>query len=492
MNWDFLKLNRNDRGQDDYVPPPPRPAPAAFREEAPRYREETNIRMIAPLDQRAVNAARETVFNNLSDFENSLQELSRLPEQFRIVMAPIENAVNSMGILRTRLEAIEESFTAEQRRAATLGSEASSLRSETEKLTFALRSEEAASAALREQTGKHEATSKALRHENTELQARLGRIEPQLREVVAARDVLEVELADLRRAKLQVDEAVTALGAELGELRDELSSHENQKAALELTTQRQKERIDEAAKSISDLEASLQTMTDKFSFTSAALMRERNAVRALRAEVEQKTRERDESRVQFEAQIEAARARYDFVEKMLQETRSRFGEETRQLATARRERAESDRRIGQLTLSLEAVQREAAESRAQVTAASESAELSRQLLAAEIDQRRKAEMELDLLRTENSNISLKLNAANNSFSSIDQAIGEATQKFRAKISQLAAENEQLRATLNEKRNQEQNDFDKEFEFLFSDTLDKSQPAPKREDDLDDGKVFAVR
>jgi chromosome segregation ATPase len=491
MNWDFLKLNRTDRPQDDYVPAAPRPA-SGLREEGVRFREdmprprEDNVRMIAPLDPRAINAARDTVFANLNEFENTLQELSRLPEQFRIVMAPIENAVNAMGLLRSRLETVEESFTVEQRRASSLATELTALRAESEKLTFALRGEEAATASLREQAGKLETASKTLRHENAELQARLVRIEPQLRDAVAARDALEVELDDLRRAKLHGDEIMAALRGELGEIKDVLASTENQKSALDITAQRQKERIEEAAKTISDLEASLQTMTDKFSFTSAALMRERNAVRALRAETEQKSREREEGQVQFEAQIEAARARYDFVEKMLQETRARFGEETRQLATARRERAEADRRIGQLTLQLEAMQREAAEARGQITAASEASELSRQLLAAEIDQRRKIEMELDLLRTENSNLTLKLNAVNNSFQSIDQSIGEASQKFRGRIAQLQSENEQLRAALNEKRNQEQSDFDKEFEFLFS------SPPPKADPDEDDAKIYAMR
>lgn len=501
MNWDFLKLNRQERAQDDALPPPPqrlagglREETARFREEvrmreeANRLREETNVRMIAPLDPRAINAARETVFSNLTEFENSLQELSRLPEQFRIVMAPIENAVNAMGLLRSRLEAVEESFTSEQRRATSLATELGQLRQEAEKLAFALKSEETASYALREQSGKLETASKALRHENAELLARLARVEPQLRDAVSTRDALEVELTELRRAKQQGDEILVALRGELGDLRDGLASLENEKGALEITTQRQKERIEEAAKTISDLEASLQTMTDKFSFTSAALMRERNAVRALRAETEQKSREREEGQVQFDAQIEAARARYEFVEKMLQETRARFGEETRQLALARRERAESDRKIGQLTLALEAVQREAAEARAQITASTEAAELSRQLLAAEIDQRRKLEMELDLLRTENSNLSLKLGAVNNSFHSIDQAIADATQKFRGKITQLSNENDQLRAALTEKRNQEQADFDKEFEFLFS----SPPPKPEQRDDEGDGKVYAVR
>lgn len=472
MNWEFLKLSREGRSRQG----------GAHEETGQNGKNGAEVRMLKPFDARALGSARETVSASLDAFETSLQEVSRLPEHFRQVMGPVENALNSMALLRNRLEAVEGNFAAEQRKSQGLAGEVGRLQEDIERLTFSLKSEENNKIALREQNTTLEQTLASLRQEHAELTARVNRLEPQLRETQTLKDAFESELADLRKAKSVADNHIETLQSQINSALDELANRENLYATLQAAHAKQGERLDETTKTIADLEASFKSASDKFSFASSALVRERNAARALRAENEQLYKERDETKLQFESQVEAARARYDFVEKMLQESRARFQEETRQLSLARRERAERDREIGRLTLALETAQRETAELRAQIAAATEQASTSSTLLAAEIEQRRRLELDIDMLRAENSGLNLKLKALSDTAKTIEATVQEATLKYQGKIAQFAAENEQLRAQINAARNEEHRDYDKEFDFLFSDRKpddDKDNIVPIR-------------
>lgn len=479
MNWEFLKIHREGRNR---------------QEAAPRTASEPangDVRLLKPFDARALGTAREAVRGNLDEFEATLQTVARLPEQFRLVMAPIENAVNTMALLRNRLEIAEENLASEQRRANNLLTDSARLEAELDRLTAVLKAEEGATSALREKNSSVETALAQFRQDNAELQAKVSRLEPQVRELVALRDAHENELVDLRRMKAQADDLIVGLKAELTAAADEIANRDNLHSSLQLTHTKNQERLDEATKSIAELEAALKQTEDKFSFASAALVRERNAARALRTENEQLYKERDETKVQFENQIEASKARYEFVEKMLTEARARFHEETRQLSVARRERAERDREIGRLTLALEAAQREATELRSQMAAANETVASTSQLLAAEIEQRRKLELDIDVLRSENSALLLKQKTLSDSARSIENTVSEATLKFQSKVSQLSAENEQLRAALNAMQNRGEKTYDDEFAFLFNEkqqeaATDKAasdKPAADGEDNI---------
>lgn len=459
MNWEFLKIHREGRNRQDASARPSGEGQTSAT---------TDVHLLKSFDSRALGTAREAVRGNLDEFEATLQHVARLPEQFRLVMAPIENAVNTMALLRNRLEIAEQNLSAEQRRAGNLLTDTARLEAELDRLTAALKTEESNASSLREKNSSIETAIAQLRQDNAELQAKVGRLEPQVRELTILRDVHENELADLRRTKSQADDLIVGFKSELSAAADEIASRDNLHASLQIAHTKAQERLDEATKSIAELEAALKQTEDKFSFASAALVRERNAARALRTENEQLYKERDESKVQFENQIEAAKARYDFVEKMLTEARARFHEETRQLSVARRERAERDREIGRLTLALEAAQRDSNELRAQLTAANESITSTSQMLASEIEQRRKLELEIDMVRSENSALLLKQKTLSDSARSIESSVADATQKFQAKVSQLSAENEQLRAALNTLQNRGEKTYDDEFAFLFND------------------------
>lgn len=480
MNWEFLKIHREGRSRHDASA---RPANELQGSKA------GDVRLLKPFDSRALGTAREAVRGNLDEFEATLQTVSRLPEQFRLVMAPIENAVNTMALLRNRLEIAEENLTAEQRRAGNLLTDSARLEAELDRLTAALKGEESNTSALREKNSAVETALAQFRQDNAELLAKVNRLEPQLRELTSLRDAHENELADLRRAKAQADDLIVGYKAELTAAADEIANRDNLHATLQLAHTKGQERLDEATKSIAELEAALKQTEDKFSFASAALVRERNAARALRTENEQLYKERDESKNQFESQIEAAKARYDFVEKMLTEARARFHEETRQLSVSRRERAERDREIGRLTLALEATQRDATELRSQIAAANESVASTSQLLAVEIEQRRKLELEIDMIRSENSALLLKQKTLSDSARSIEATVADATQKFQSKVSQLSAENEQLRAAVNAMQNRGEKTYDDEFAFLFNDRKEEGAADPK---DGGDDNIIPLR
>ncbi len=481
MNWEFLKIHREGRNRQAGSAPP-------AGDRAPNTA--GDVRLLKPFDSRALGTAREAVRGNLDEFEATLQNMARLPEQFRLVMAPIENAVNTMALLRNRLEIAEENLSAEQRRAGNLLSDSARLEAELDRLTAALKTEEGNASALREKNSAIETALAQFRQENAELQAKVNRLEPQVRELITLRDAHENELSDLRRAKAQADDLIVGYKAELTAAADEIANRDNLHASLQLAHTKNQERLDEATKAIAELEAALKQTEDKFSFASAALVRERNAGRSLRTENEQLYKERDEAKNQFESQIEAAKARYDFVEKMLTEARARFHEETRQLSVARRERAERDREIGRMTLALEASQRDATELRSQIAASNESVASTSQLLAMEIEQRRKLELEIDMIRSENSALLLKQKTLSDSARSIEATVADATQKFQAKVSQLSAENEQLRAAVNAMQNRGEKTYDDEFAFLFNEK--KGEVAEVSPTDGDDDNIIPLR
>lgn len=476
MNWEFLKMPRDSKGR----PSAASTAPAEVaRPEMSAEQPAADVRLLKSFDSRALGTARESVRSKLDEFEGNLQLLAQLPEQFRLVMAPIENAVNTMALMRNRLDNAEEGLTNEQRRATALTADLAKAQSEIERLGFALRSEEGSASSLREKVVQLDAMVGDLRRDNAEMAGKLARLEPLLRETQAAKDSLEVELSVLKQSKLQADDQLHSLKVEISEARDELANRDNIYAALHQSHTRNAERLEEAQKSIGDLEASLESTNEKLGFAVSALARERNASRGLRSENEQLHKERDEAKHQFEAQMEAARARYDFVEKMLEESRARFHEETRQLSVSRRERIERDRDISRLTLALEAAQREIAEIKAQAASATESASSSSNLLAAEIEQRRKAELEVDMLRAENSSLNLKQKSLSETARSNLAMIAEATAKFQSKITTLRTENEQLRAELHAARNQGPKDVDEELDFLLKEQGKENKVVPIR-------------
>lgn len=463
MSWDFLRLQRETKTAN--------PAPNATNPAQPVRANEAEIaaaevHLLKNFDARALGAARDTVRAKLDEFENSLQALTQLPDQFRQVMAPIENAVNSMALLRNRLEVTEETLSTEQQKAGSLGVELSRALAELERAQFQLKSEESAHASLRERATALETSLNDIRREHADLTAKVNRMEPLLREATAARDAAEIELTTLRAAKTQADDELLLLRQELTNVRQDLATQHNLHNELTLANTRHLERLETTQANIGQLEGTLASVNDKLANVVAALQKERNASRQLRADNEQLLKEREETKLQFETQLEASRSRYQFIETMLEESLARFHEETRQLSTARRERAQRDREIGQLTLQLETLQREMAELRGQANSSGEALTSTSTLLATEVENRRKLELELDVLRAENSNLVLKQKSLTETARANLATISEATAKFQNKLAALRAENDQLRSELNLLRSRQPAELDEDLADLL--------------------------
>jgi chromosome segregation ATPase len=461
MSWDFLRLQRDNKPANPAPSPPVAPARSLENDS-----NAAEVHLLKNFDARALGAARETVRAKLDEFENSLQTLTQLPDHFRQVMAPIENAVNSMALLRNRLEVSEEALSAEQQKSGNLSLELSRALGELERSQFQLKSEESAHSSLRERATALESALNELRRDYSDLTIKLNRIEPLLRETTAARDAAELELANIRAAKAQADDELIMLRQELGNARQDLAGQQNLHNELTLTYQRHLERLESAQANIGQLEGTLTSVNDKLAHVVAALQKERNTTRSLRADNEQLLKEREETKLQFETQLEASRSRYQFIETMLEESRARFHEETRQLSTARRERAQRDREIGQLTLQLETLQREMAELRALANSNGEALTSTSNLLATEVESRRKIELELDVLRAENSNLNLKQKSLAETARANLATISEATSKFQNKLASLRAENDQLRAEINALRSRQPTELDDDLVELL--------------------------
>jgi chromosome segregation ATPase len=463
MSWDFLRLQRDSK------PVNPTSNPSGGSQQSKAGDADPNaaeVHLLKNFDARALGAARETVRAKLDEFENSLQALTQLPDHFRQVMAPIENAVNSMALLRNRLEVTEETLNSEQQKAGSLGLELTRTMAELERVQFQLKAEESAHTSLRERSGAMEASLNDLRREHADVVARLNRIEPLLRETAAARDAAEFELSTLRADKSQADDELLLLRQELVNLRQDLASQQNTHNELTLTNQRNQARLEAMQATVGQLEGTLASVNDKLSNVVAALQKERNTSRQLRADNEQLLKEREETKLQFDTQLEASRSRYQFIETMLEESRARFHEETRQLSTARRERAQRDREIGQFTLQIETLQREMAELRGQANSSGEALASTSSLLATEVESRRKLELELDVLRAENSNLLLKQKSLTETVRANLATISEATAKFQNKLAAMRAENDQLRAENNMLRSRQPKELDEDLADLL--------------------------
>lgn len=459
MSWDFLRLSRDSKALAANA--------GATAEEGrtsakPTDSPKAEVHLLKNFDARALGAARETARAKLNEFENTLQSLTQLPEQFRQAMAPIENAVNSMSLMRNRLELAEESLANEQLGTGKLSFDLTKALSELERTQFLLKSEQSSNTNLVERSTALETSLNELRQEHTEAIAKISRIEPQLREITATKDAAEVELAQLRKEKVQLDDQIVSLRQELTASQEDVTNSRNQLADLTLSGQRSQERLEEAQAMIGQLEGTLNSVNDKMSNVAAALQKERNTSRALRSDNEQLLRERDESKLQFETQLDASRSRYQFVEKMLEESRARFQEETRQLSITRRERTQRDRDAGQMILTIEALQRELAELRSQVNSGAEALNSTSGMLSTEVESRRKLELELDVLRAENSSLLLKQKSLTETARSNLTVIAEATSKFQSKLATLRSENEQLRSEINTLRIQQRGAFDEEM------------------------------
>lgn len=459
MSWDFLRLNRDSKATAVKTGNPTTDGKVGVeRKDTPK----AEVHLLKNFDARALGAARETARAKLDEFEITLQSMTELPEQFRQAMAPIENAINSMSLMRNRLELAEDTLASEQLTSGKLSVDLTKALNELERTQFALKNEQSSHSSNIERSKALETSIADLRQGHAEAMAKINRIEPQLRETIAAKDAGDLELGQLRKEKAQLDDLVVSLRQELGEAQDGQGSAHNQLSEMTLSSQRVQERLEEAQAQIGQLEGTLGSVNSKLGSVAAALQKERNIARTLRSDNEQLLREREESKLQFETQLEASRSRYQFIEKMLEESRARFQEETRQLSVVRRERTQRDRDLGQLTLTIETLQRELSELRSKVNSSEETLSTTSNMLSTEVESRRKLELELDVLRAENSNLLLKQKSLTETARSNLMVISEATGKFQSKLAALRSENEQLRSEINTLRIQHRSAVDEEM------------------------------
>jgi chromosome segregation ATPase len=402
------------------------------------------LKTVAPEN---ISSAREAVWNNISEFEAALQQVARLPEQFRLMMTPVENAVGNMALLRNRLENSETALAEETQRSTDLAQDKANLTTELAQLQTALKLEEASANALRQQNGTLESSNLQLSQDHAALQSALNQMEPQIRELTTLRHALQAELDDLRHAKDHADKTISELHTELNTAIDTISDRNNFLSNLQLTNERLRERLDNAGKSISELECAVMQLEEKYNAGKVDLNRERKMSASLRIENLQLRKDAEEARVQSEGEIETLLSRHHFLDQALADSRARLTEESRQLSQTRLERVDRDREIGRLKLALESTQRETNELRAQLNAASASAASTNQLLSGEIEIRHRLELELDMLRNENSTLLIKNKGLAENARLADMAHGDTVQKLQARLAKLAAENDQLRSVM---------------------------------------------
>jgi len=406
-----------------------------------------DLSLLKLMDTNTLGAAREAVWNNIGEFEAALQQVARLPEQFRLMMTPVENAVSTMALLRNRLENSESALAEDAQRLTDLAQDKAHLTEELNQLKTALKLEEATTASLRQQNAAAEASHLQLQQDHATLQSTVNRMEPQIRELTSLRDALQTELGDLRQAKDHADKTISELHTELESAIDKISDRNNFLSNLQVMNERLRERLENSGKSISELECAVTQLGEKYNTVKTELSHERKLSATLRIENLQLRKDSEESRSQAESEIETLQSRRHFLDQALADSRARLAEENRQLSQARLERVERDREIGRMKLSLEALQRESNELRAQLNAATTSLSATGQLLSSEIENRHRLELELDMLRNENSTLHIKNKGLGENARLSELAHEDALQKLQSRLAKLSAENDQLRAVV---------------------------------------------
>jgi len=406
----------------------------------------------------SVGVASEALRQGMQEFNATLEDIASLPDRFRQLIDSIESVLKTTAQLRSRVNGLETSLASERTKATTATGDLSKLKALHERQSLALRVEEGQNISLREQLGTAESNIALLRHENTDLAARLSRMEPKLREMAVAAEATESEIQKLRNAKRNVDEELVTLKADLAASLSRLSERDDAVLTLGRTNESLRERNDELTALVASLQSNLNATNERLAQTNTAFARERNIVQGLRAENERLTQERREITLSFESKIDAVRSRGAVVEKLLEESRARLQEESRQLSYALRTRSEMESELSKTTLALEATRREAAELRSSLNAMQEAGGVSNTLLEAEVEARRRAEQMAEVLRLDNSGLMLKLETLESASNTSNASQSDWRDHLESRIAELISERDQLRAALDVARSRISGDF----------------------------------
>lgn len=395
----------------------------------------------------ATGAMRETNRVNLVGFEQALQDVSRLPEQFRMVMAPIETAMASLSLMRRQLDNAETQLVSTEQRAANLAKDNDWLSEVAERLNRELLVETATVAGMRQRAQNLDAENARQAQAHNDLIAVHQRTQADLAAMSGQLDGASQQMASLSAANAGAEQAIVMLRADLGRVTDELALSDSQLNSLKLTEKQQRVRFDQAAQSIAELDAALRESDDRYAQSRAAVIRERDISTGLRTELNHARHQFAEVQARLDSQTEAASNYGSVQEQRLDSQRARLAEVEQALAIERRERRERDLDLARLKAALETAQRSGTDMRGQLVTASETQALLNRKLNEEGEMRRTMESQLDAIREQTASVHLDHRAAVTGWRGTEKSLAETVQALRQRLAEVESDNDRLRTGL---------------------------------------------
>ena len=390
---------------------------------------------------------RETNIVNLGGFEQALQDVSRLPDQFRMVMAPIETALASLGLLRRQLDVAETQLASTEQRAANLEQDNDRLSETVERLSRELTVETIAAVSMRQRAHNLDAENAHQSKAHSDLLAVHQRTQAELAAISSQLDIANQQVTALSATNAGAEQTIVTLRADLCRVCDEQILRDSQLNSLRLTEKQQRARLDQATKSLAEMDAALREIDERFAQSHAALLRERDTCTGLRTELNHALQHLAELQARFESQTEAASNHGSVQEQRLDSQRARLAEVEQSLAIERRERRDRDLDIARLKTNLETAQRSCTDMRGQLVSAAETQALLNRKLSEETELRRSLEAQLQDIREKSTSVQLDHRAALTGLRGTEKSLAETVQALRQRLAEVESDNDRLRIGL---------------------------------------------
>ncbi len=401
----------------------------------------------AIIDAENTGSLRGMLGNNLLAFEQSLQDISRLPDQFRLVMAPIETAVAQMGLLRRQLAASEAQLARETTLASSLQQDVDHLAERLDRLQRDLLTEQTNTASLQQRVINLDSDNARHVQANLQLSAALQRSEAELAETASQLRDSARQLADMAVAQANADQRISELHEALERANGDSSGRETRLAALTLSEKQHRARLEQATQSIAELETAVRHYDERYGETLAALQRERDTAAGLRTELNRTRQMLIEVQARLEGQTETAQTQSAMQEQRIESMRARLAETDHGLAMERRARRDSEFELSRIRASLESATRTTADLRAQLTTATEAQAALTRKLAEESERNQALAAQLSATRDKAAEDYKEFQANIASFRSSESTLNETLSRLRQRLVVLEAENERLHQAL---------------------------------------------
>lgn len=398
------------------------------------------------LDLDKLGVARESLNDNLVAFEQALLGVSRLPDQFRMVMAPIEAAVANLGLLRRQLAAAETQLSSESQRAAGLQQDAQRLADTAERLQRELVVERTSGAAVRQRVLNLDAENARQVQIYEDLVAQHQRTEAELVAATGQLQSIGQQLADVGVAYAAAEQRIVSLEADLDLARSDLAARETMLAALTLADNQQRGRLDRATQTIAELETEVRQSDERYNDVSAALHREREAAIANRTELNRARQALIEAMARLESHVEVAQSQGKAQDQRIEAMRARLTEAEHALAVERRERRDREIDMTRLKSAQEAMQRRSSELRTQLASVTEANSILNRKLHEEIDRCRALEAQLDATREQAAASHVDHQTALAGWHGAESNLTDVIHRLRQRLAEVESDNEQLRAS----------------------------------------------